>query len=221
MTKQRANNRQQARMPGRQEQSLVRTAFPRSTVVKLRYVADVQLTPTTSAVGSYIFRANNLYDPDYSGTGHQPMGFRQWAAFYNHYVVQKSTILAEMTTLAGAEMVFAGIHLADDAFFNVNQTTMIEQGLSNTVTFTGHSGAQRVTRIRKNYNAKTFFNVTDIKDNVARIGANTSGGPTEEAYFIVYVGDVNSTSTANTPFQALITMEFDVIFSEPKELPSS
>jgi hypothetical protein len=30
-----------------------------------------------------------LFDPDYSGTGHQPLGFDQWSAFYGSYTVTK------------------------------------------------------------------------------------------------------------------------------------
>lgn len=33
------------------------------------------------------FRGNGLFDPDQKGAGHQPMGFDQWAAFYQEYYV--------------------------------------------------------------------------------------------------------------------------------------
>lgn len=33
------------------------------------------------------FRGNSLFDPDFSGVGHQPYGFDQWANFYNRYRV--------------------------------------------------------------------------------------------------------------------------------------
>ena len=41
------------------------------------------------SLASKVFTCNGLYDPDVSGTGHQPRGFDQMMALYDHYVVTK------------------------------------------------------------------------------------------------------------------------------------
>lgn len=41
---------------------------------------------------SQVFRANSLFDPDFTGVGSQPLGFDQWAAFYRRYRVRASAI---------------------------------------------------------------------------------------------------------------------------------
>lgn len=44
------------------------------------------------SVLSRAFRLNSVYDPDLSGTGNQPVGFDQWAAFYNKYRVLSTDV---------------------------------------------------------------------------------------------------------------------------------
>jgi len=59
--------------------------------VRLKYCDKVQLT-TTGSVNTavvYSFRLGSLYDPDYTGTGHQPYMYDQLTAIYNKYVVEK------------------------------------------------------------------------------------------------------------------------------------
>jgi len=40
---------------------------------------------------TYIFRLNSLFDPDYTGGGHQPMGHDELATLYDNYQVTKVT----------------------------------------------------------------------------------------------------------------------------------
>lgn len=59
----------------------------------LRYSDHMLLTSTSGAVATQVFGANDCYDPDVTGTGHQPMGFDQMMLFYNHFTVIKSRIV--------------------------------------------------------------------------------------------------------------------------------
>jgi hypothetical protein len=69
---------------------------PDSVRVTLPY--EEVLLPTTSSGGlySYQYRGNSAFDPNYTGTGGQPAGFDQWAAFYNEYTVLSSRIHIEI-----------------------------------------------------------------------------------------------------------------------------
>jgi hypothetical protein len=67
--------------------------FPASIVKRLRYSTSFALTSTSGAVASWVFRANDLFDPDLTGTGHQPMGFDQLMNWYNHFCVVESRIV--------------------------------------------------------------------------------------------------------------------------------
>jgi len=68
---------------------------PDTTFTVLRY-ADV-LTFASSSPIQYTFRANSLFDPDVTSTGHQPLYFDQYIASYEKYRVFKTHIRVRVT----------------------------------------------------------------------------------------------------------------------------
>lgn len=69
--------------------------FPNSKLCFHDYVANVAI-PVAAAAGTgqlYTFRANGLYDPDYTGAGHQPLFRDEMAAKYKFYTVLKSSCM--------------------------------------------------------------------------------------------------------------------------------
>ncbi len=60
--------------------------LPDSTCVKLVY-SDFRAVVAASSQGFYIYRANSLFDPDFTGVGGQPIGYDQWKVLYQKYRV--------------------------------------------------------------------------------------------------------------------------------------
>lgn len=56
---------------------------PQRFIVKMKYAEDVQLNSS----GNYQFNLNSVFDPNRTGTGHQPYGHDQFAALFNRYRV--------------------------------------------------------------------------------------------------------------------------------------
>lgn len=76
-------------IPPRDARSYTTVVVPRGpvaqrTIVRLKYCDDKQSDGTTL---DYLWNLNSLYDPDRSGTGHQPYGFDTYATLYNRYRV--------------------------------------------------------------------------------------------------------------------------------------
>jgi len=67
--------------------------FPLVKSVPFTYSDDIDLSVPTGSLGFYKFKANDCYDPDESGTGHQPrffdtlMGVNNGSAPYQDFVV--------------------------------------------------------------------------------------------------------------------------------------
>jgi hypothetical protein len=78
--------------------------FPARTVKNLRYATNFQLTVSGGAVASYVFAANGLFDPDITGTGHQPMGFDQMMVQYNHYCVMAAKIKVVFKSISATKL---------------------------------------------------------------------------------------------------------------------
>jgi len=84
-----ARRRTIARVPRRLLQP-----FPDTRLVRHKY-GDTILLAGGGAPGlptSWSFRANSMYDPDYTGVGHQPMFHDEMAAQYRYYTVMRSWI---------------------------------------------------------------------------------------------------------------------------------
>lgn len=67
--------------------------FPDRVSTKMIYGDVVQLNLTGAQGFNYwTFRLNSLFDPDYTGVGHQPQWFDQYASVYKNYRVKGSKI---------------------------------------------------------------------------------------------------------------------------------
>ncbi len=90
---------------------------------RLRYFERITLS-TTSSVNTasvYSFRLNSLYDPNYTGTGHQPYQFDQLTTIYNNYRVERAdfkvVFIPDFATqgLQGGAACFTDTNVADSS----------------------------------------------------------------------------------------------------------
>nr|QKN88897.1 MAG: capsid protein [Cressdnaviricota sp.] len=76
--------------------------FGDRVIIPLRYSETILTTTTTSVPSFYGFNLNSVFDPNQTGTGHQPYGFDQYAALYNRYRVFKVSWNVTYTPAAGS-----------------------------------------------------------------------------------------------------------------------
>jgi len=67
-------------------------AFPNTKTLNLRYVENFTLNPGVLGSSVNVFSMNGLFDPNISGTGHQPMFFDNYMAIYGQYRVNRAYI---------------------------------------------------------------------------------------------------------------------------------
>jgi len=195
------------------------SGFPTSQRTKSRYSTSKLLTSTTGTLGSTVFRCNSIYDPDYTSTGHSAFMFDQMSAIYNHYVVVSATINIRVVPQGDSiEPFVSGVYLTDTAtvpYTGYNE--FIEAKKGTTRVMSGGVGGKS-GNYKTSFNAKKFFNITDIRD-VSRIGGLSNGNPTEEAYFVVWAQTLNA--TASDAWVHMITIDYVIEWSEPKDVPQS
>lgn len=203
-------------------QSILPFGFAKTTVMRFRYVANPTLNPGIGSVAYHRFRANGCFDPNFEVGGHQPYGWDQMVVYYNHYVVlgSKCTVRMSPSGTSNDSFLMGGILLkADSATPGADITEVLERNMVSAKAI-GSTNRNVIKTFSKGYSAKKFFNVKNVSDNTNRIGAPTNADPVDHALFHVWA---TSTDVAADPgvVNCVVTLEYTVLFSEPKALPQS
>ena len=90
-------------------------------VVEMPYTTIIQLVESAPGAGAiYTFRINDLFDPDFTSAGQQPLGFDQFAQFYYRYRVLRFRYSIDYQNLTGtSNPVLVGV------FFSPNSTAPV------------------------------------------------------------------------------------------------
>ncbi len=201
--------------------STVNIPFPARVTTRLKYADQITLNPGAGSMASYVFRANSLFDPDFTSTGHQPYGYDQMAQLYNHYTVNRAIIQATLLNNTSVYPIWLGVALHDDQYFvPTSITNALEIPYQKSVMCPGTANGGGARSVQQMFDARKFFGVapallTGTTDYGAAVGAN----PTEGAYFIVFVGGlgVEDPSALNITVQIV----FEATFNEPNTQGSS
>ena len=202
----------------------VKLGFPSSRVVKLRFVQQFKLDATADIAAVKGFRANGPYDPQLAAGGLQPLGYDQWTAFYDHYVVLGSMIkVMAWSTSSGSETGsgLMGSLLSDTTSTpTLTHTNILEQGKCRYKPYTTATGSKAATTSYNKFSCKKFFGLKDVRDNRGLVGAGFGTTPTEEAIFWVFCLS-SQTGLDPTPTAFTIQIDYIIMFSEPKLIAAS
>ena len=197
--------------------------LPDSTIVTLTYGDIVQINPNAAFSTAYVFRANSIFDPDRTGTGHQPLGRDEWSNFYNHVTVLGSRIKATFVPRGSTATTSSGlvaITLKANDTVSVDPITPLLEAKGAKWAYMGLGNATaKGTTLRNYFSAKKFFGVTDVNDNndlKAAVGFN----PAEQAYFHVQVGPQDGLADAQ-PIDVIVQIDYICRYQERKTLLQS
>lgn len=184
--------------------------FPNSIITKIRY-CDVQaLTSTIGAVTSYIYRANGIFDPDYTGAGHQPMWRDNFAAVYDNYTVLGSTITVEFHSRSATLGGVVGLIGSDTPTLSSTATTLYEANNSVSTIIGSVNSVSKV--LHMNYSPLKHMGqeVKDDGTSMTAVGADPSAGE-GTYYYGLYASTEDFGSTAI--FLAKVEIEYTVKFT--------
>lgn len=180
---------------------------------KLRYIEKVTLNAAASGIpATYVFAANGVYDPNITGTGHQPRGFDQLALLFDHNYVVSSKIVVDFSTTSNLAVApwCCGIVLDDDTTPGADMIEECEARVSNYKLVNDYLSP----RITLGFNSKTYF--TRFKESLIGTGG---ANPSELALFTIFAQAVGASDLGN--INCIVTIEFDVEFTEPKNVGAS
>lgn len=218
-----SKRKQQQASPSR---SLPLAGFGNSKMVRLRYAEQFTLNPSASGIASYVFAANGMYDPNITSTGHQPSGFDQNMAFFDHYSVLESTIMCKYANATGGNEVpaFYDIFLTDTGTVGtslLNVTDYLENRFATGQalqigTERGYFDAPRA--ISKRFVAKNFFRGY-AGPSESKFQGSALSNPTEGAFFEIVLSSVGGNDPPAMNMVCII--EYIAILSEPRNIAAS
>lgn len=204
------------------------TGFPNSKLVKLRYVEHFTLDYVAS-IPEYRFRANSIFDPNYTGTGHQPMGRDQWAELYQRYIVVGSKATVSYVPVAATNQVpaYFGMKVMTDPATIASTYTTVDEVLEDKktgryVVLGGNllppSMNPRNASVTRRFSAKKTFALTNPLDD-PDIGASMSANPVRVAYYTVWQASIAGNDPPEQNYK--ICIDYVVLVREPYPLVGS
>lgn len=190
-------------------------------IVKLKYSEFFSLDPGINTAATYTFGANCMYDPNITGTGHQPLGFDQWMAFYNHFTVIGARIKATFVSAAAGATdgtTLCGVEIAPSSTATTNMNNLVEQGRARYRTVT-NSTAEQKNVVTTQVSIKKFLGKNNLIDDTATQGS-ISSDPDEKVFFHVFAMGVNQTINP-LALNCIAEIEYIAILHEPVNIPLS
>lgn len=190
--------------------------FPDLLKTKLHYCDVVQLTASAGSPGLWQFRMNSLFDPDFTGTGHQPQWFDQLAAVYQRYRVLGAKITAKFipNTINSAEVGDTGPYIVGittkvgSTFAAATYAAILEDGNSINDIVVDKQGGNNLKVLSNTYSPMRDTGLDPYDDT---LGALVSANPTTQYFATVWAMDISESVAPDV--QCQIEIEFACEFS--------
>lgn len=192
--------------------------FPKQTESTVTYCDQFVISMISGGYNQYVFNCNGLYDPNYSGTGHQPLYFDQLMTIYNHYCVTESTItVTPFTNTTGTGLTVCLFQDDDTATGSIlNITSAIERPGAVYCCSNGTAGPFYPTSLKNTWKAKNVFAGDPLSRDELAGGA--AANPTEMTHW--YIGISDMLLQSNT-IQFNVVIKYKATFFELKTVTQS
>lgn len=183
------------------------SAFPDRMFVKLKYATTMTLTSSTGSKAAHWFRVNSFYDPDYTGAGHQPVGYDNWNAIYGQSRVHAFKIKVSCVGVTAAIPGVLSITTNQNATATSDITDDIEQNRAKYVCVGGYEGQN--SAVLEHY--QTISSIAGMKlGQNSKYIADATNVPSESVFAAVKWQAMNlgSTTACNLIIELQLYGEF-------------
>lgn len=196
--------------------SLGKQVLPRVLKNTLTYVEAYNISTNGSGWGQAIFRANGMYDPNISGSGHQPMYYDQLCALYNHWYVSGSRITIQLNYGATNAPFNCCLYVDDDGSVASTFYQAAERPGAVTNAFFVGSGVTYPV-LKNKFNTKTWFGPqAQGSDN---LHGSVVADPGEQADYVIIVDGGAGMVSSSVTF--IVKIEYDVEWTELTTIATS
>jgi hypothetical protein len=165
-----------------------------------------------------VLRANDLFDPEFTGTGHQPMGFDQLMTWYNHFVVVHARLVCTFKNTANTSPTVCIRQDGDSTPITVIDR-IVELGgcVMDTLSLKNVYGGDSVLEMSLDIAKLQGVSRSAITSDPSLQG-NAAASPAEVTYFHIQMWDsVGATGSCTVD----VILEQVAIFLEPRDITES
>lgn len=208
------------------------SVIPRQMRTRLPYVHSASISTIGASGGGqafdYSFNGNDIFDPDFSGGGHQPRGHDQWAVFYQKYFVHSCTASVKVsnTTYVGDEAGVLSLHQNDSTVPSFAPTSAMYDNLERMRDpklgcVWKHVAASPTTSGKRwDHVGKKFYTGTWLSEHSFEERSGVIGNPPSVSNKI-HVQMRTHTSVGVKTFRLEVTLIYDVTLYDPKSFVGS
>lgn len=191
--------------------SVVPFSKTRTSAVLIYYENGLSINPALASIGLYRFNLSGLFDPNFTGAGHQPRGFDQYMTLYEQYCVYGAKYRVGISSTDATVRAVCGVTI-NDSNSNLNLSTdqyqFVENGntqwqlLGNAASgadiaeFSGYVDIAKVHGLNKN----------DLLKENSYKGTNAAN-PTEGVYLDIWVGPQDGAADVGT-YPLLVEIQY-------------
>lgn len=200
----------------------INTPLRKLLKAKLNYTESGSFPTTLQLYNNYTFSANGLYDPNKTGTGHQPMAFDQLMSMYYHYTVIgahcKVTFINNTPDDVSDEPLWVGIGISRSSSTTWTSISQFEEQtgtkmvLCNSTQKNGNSRTLTAT-----INPPKYLGISKPLSEDTLKGTSSTN-PNEELFFHLFISTLGSVSPE---CNMKVDLSYITIFSEPLKLVQS
>ena len=184
--------------------------FPPVLLTKLRYAESYALTVTSGSIAKQVNSLNSIFDPDQTGSGHQPMYRDQYAVIYDQYAVVSSKIKVTYVSLFTGTAVHIGLVKDDNTTTSSTYSTLMEQNMGKHTLLACRDGALSCKVLTLSFDCKKDLGIDPYASETYKtdLGAN----PTETYDCLSWATPVDGSSSGTV--QICVEVEYLVLFTE-------
>lgn len=205
----------------RRTEPIYRIPYPKSRAVMFKYSYFNNISVTTDSVGTQKFRANSLFDPDFTGIGQQPRYYDQLCTenLYTLYRVDSIGYNVKYINKSTSSDALVGVSFRNQASSVPADATALwhEKELAYTTVKTllplGQSGSRTTIKGKLQMSSILASSKLSYKTDRSSYESLFSSNPAAVCFMMVMVSD-DPNNNAGTDIDIYVTIYFKCIVSE-------
>lgn len=184
--------------------------FPLKMVAKLRYCDTYQIASTSGSTAKQVLILNSTFDPDSTGTGHQPLYRDVYASIYDQYAVISARVKVTFLSNASTSSMLVGCTLEDDTTSSSTVNVLCEQATAQHHMLPNNAGSLSSHTFIYNWSCKKMLGIDPFVSQTYKTAVGSN--PTETSALVLWAAPADGAATTTTT--VFVELDQTVLWTE-------